>query len=141
MHGTFNPPPLDLSSIGGPSLIPKDIWRYLGFIFDKKLCFHQHIDFYANKAILTVKCMNILGNSTRGLNPQQKHLLYRSCTLSIALYGFQSWYYSKAPLSYSLKLLGKLQRQAAVWILEAFRMAPSFGIEATVELILINLHL
>jgi len=81
-QGTFNPPPLDLSPISGPSLIPKDTWRYLGFSF------HQHIDFYINKAISTVKCIKILGNSTRSLNSQQKHLLYRSCTLLIALYSF-----------------------------------------------------
>ena len=33
-HGTFNPPPLDLSPIGGPVLFPKSLWKYLGFIFD-----------------------------------------------------------------------------------------------------------
>ena len=87
-QGTFNPPPFNLSPIGSFSPILKDIWRYLGFIFDRKLCFCQHIDFYANKAISTVKCIKILGNSTRGLNPQQKHLLYRSCILPIALYSF-----------------------------------------------------
>ena len=63
-HGTFNPPPLDLSSIGGPILCPKDSWKYLGFIFNQKLMFHQHIDFYSNKAISIVKCMNLLGNSS-----------------------------------------------------------------------------
>ena len=88
-HGIFNPLPLDLSSIGGPSLIPKNTWRYLGFIFDKKLYFCQYIDFYSNKAISIVKCMKILGNLTKGLNLQQKHLLYRSCALPIALYNFQ----------------------------------------------------
>jgi len=60
----FNPPPLDLSSFGGLTLHPKNIWKYLGFIFDRNLSFQQHIDFYANKAMLTVKCMKILGNST-----------------------------------------------------------------------------
>ena len=88
-HSNFNPPPLDLSSISSSSLVPKDTWRYLGFIFDRKLSFHQYINFYSNKAILMVKCMKILGNSTRGLNLLQKHLLYRSCALSITLYGFQ----------------------------------------------------
>ena len=87
-HGTFNPLSLNISSIRGLSLISKDTWKYLGFIFDRKLCFHQHIDFYTNKAIFTVKCMKILGNLSRGLNPQQKRLLYRSCALPIALYGF-----------------------------------------------------
>ena len=140
-HGSFSPPPLDLSSIGGLLLVPKDTWKYLDFIFDRKLCFHKHIDYYANKAISTVKCMKIPGNSTKGLYPQQKHLLYRSCALSIALYGFQLWYYSRAPLSYPLNLLGKLQRRAATWILGAFKMSPSYSIEAIMGLIPICLHL
>jgi len=61
-HKAFNPPPLDLSSLGGPVLLPKDTWRYLSFIFDCKLTFRNHIDFYANKAISMVKCMKLLGN-------------------------------------------------------------------------------
>jgi len=60
LHGPFNPPPLNLSSIGGPVLYPKEFWKYLDFIFDRKLSFYQHIDFYSNKAISTVKCMKIL---------------------------------------------------------------------------------
>lgn len=63
-QGVFNPPSLDLSPLGGPILRSKDSWKYLGFIFDRKLSFHKHIDHYANKAILTVKCMKLLGNSS-----------------------------------------------------------------------------
>ena len=107
-HSTFNPPSLDLSPLGGLILVPKNTWKYLGFIFDRKLRFHNHIDYYSNKVISTVKCMKILGNSSRGLNPYQKRLFYRSCTLSIALYGFQLWFYSKASLSYPLNTLNKL---------------------------------
>ena len=33
-HGPFNPPPLNLSPLGGPILRPKDSWKYLGFIFN-----------------------------------------------------------------------------------------------------------
>ena len=33
-HEIFNPPPLNLSSLGGLSLHPKDTWKYLGFFFD-----------------------------------------------------------------------------------------------------------
>jgi len=68
-HGVFDPPLLDLSVLGGPILYPKSIWKYLGFIFDRNLSFWQHINFYANKAISTVKCMKILRNSVQGLNP------------------------------------------------------------------------
>ena len=64
LHGIYNPPPLDLSSIGGLSLHPKDTWKYLGFFFDQKLTFHKHIDYYLNKAMSMVKCMKLLGNSS-----------------------------------------------------------------------------
>ena len=140
-HGSFNPPSLDLSSIGGPIIYLKDTWKYLGFIFDRKISFHQHIDFYSNKAISMVKCMKILGSLVRGLVPHQKCLFYRSCILPIALYGLQLWYYNKAPLSYSLKMFGKMQRRAVIWILGAFTMFSSSGIKAIVGLILINLYL
>ena len=63
-QGAFSLPPLDLSLLGGLILRPKDSWKYLGFIFDCKLIFHKHIDYYANKALSTVKCMKLLGNSS-----------------------------------------------------------------------------
>ena len=63
-HGEFNPPPLDLTPLGGPILHPKDFWKYLGFFFDRKLTFCQHLDFYSNKALSTVKCMKLPGNSS-----------------------------------------------------------------------------
>ena len=80
LYEVFNPPSLDLLPIRGPMLLPKDTWKYLGFIFDQKLTFHQHIDHYLNKAISTVKC---------SISPIQKYQLYRCCVLPIALYGFQ----------------------------------------------------
>jgi len=141
MHGVFNLPPFDLSLLGGLVLYPKDIWKYLRFIFNRKLLFCQHIDFYANKALLTVKCMKILDNSMRDFILHQKWLLYRSCALPIALYGFQMWFYTKALLMYLLKILGKLQRQATLWISGAFKTALSAGVEAIAGLIPIHLHL
>ena len=39
LHRVFNPSPLNLLEISSPLLIPKDMWRYLGFIFDRKLLF------------------------------------------------------------------------------------------------------
>jgi len=80
-HRMFNPPLLNLTMLGGSILHPKETWWYLGFIFDRKLNFQQYINFYANKAILTVKCMKILRNSSRELILSQKCLLYRTCIL------------------------------------------------------------
>ena len=36
-HDIFDPPPIDISQFGGFILKPKDTWKYLGFIFDRKL--------------------------------------------------------------------------------------------------------
>ena len=71
----------------------------------------------------------------------QKRLLYRCCTLLIALYGFQLWFYNRAPLSYHMKVLNKMQRRAAVWILGAFKTLPLEGIEALAGLIPVKSHL
>ena len=87
-YGVFNPLLLDLTTLRGPILHFKITWCYLEFIFDRKLTFQQYINFYANKIILTTKCMKMLRNLLRGLIPTQKHLLYRTCILSIMLYGF-----------------------------------------------------
>ena len=108
LHGIFNSPPLNLSSIGGLSLCPRDTWKYLGFFFDWKLTFHQHIDYYSNKAMFMVKYIKLLGNSSRGISPIQKRLLYWCCVLPIVLYSFQLWFYNKAPLSYHMKILNKM---------------------------------
>jgi len=103
--------------------------------------FHQHVDFYANKSISTVKCMKILSNSNHGINPLQKYLLYRTYILPIILYGFQLWFYNCTPMVYYLKALGKIQRKVAIWILEAFKTFPSYSIKVITELVPIKLHL
>ena len=85
----FDLSPLDLRSLEGSILWLKDKWRYLGFIFDRKLLFQYHIHFYSNKALSIIKSMKMLGNSTRRLLPLYKWLLYRMCIMPIALYDFQ----------------------------------------------------
>jgi len=84
--------------------------------------------------------MKMHGNSSRGLIPTQKQLLYRS-VLSIILYDFQLWYYNKVPLAYLLKELKKIQRRATIWILGAFYISLSLGIKVVAGLIPIHLHL
>jgi len=85
--------------------------------------------------------MKLLGNSVQGINLLQKCLLYRCCALPIALYRFQMWFYNKALLLYHMKILNKMQRRAAIWILGAFKTSPLEGIEALVGLMPIKFHL
>jgi len=102
-------PSIDLSSVGGPVISPKPIWRYLGFYFDHRLNFNYHTHFYATKCLSTLSAMKMLGNSSRGLLSIQKQLLYRTCILPIALYGFQLWFFKGAPIVKNITELKKMQ--------------------------------
>jgi len=88
-----------------------------------------------------VKGMKMLGNSTRGLLPHHKWLLYRICVLPITLYDFPLWYFKNASLSYLLKELGKIQWRVAIWIMKAFYISPILEIEAIASFISIHSHL
>jgi len=79
---------LDLRPLEGPLFYLKDMWWYLVFFFDKKLSFYQHVYHYTNKALSTIQSMKMLKNSNRELSPIHKYLFYKTCVLSIALYGF-----------------------------------------------------
>jgi len=100
---------IDLSSVGGSVISSKPIWRYLGFYFDHRLNFNYHTHFYATKCLSTLSAMKMLGNSSRGLLPIQKRLLYRTCILPIALYRFQLWFFKGAPIVKNITELKKMQ--------------------------------
>ncbi|CAA7263695.1 unnamed protein product [Cyclocybe aegerita] len=137
-------PSLDLGyapHTGATPLKPKTYWRYLGFYFDCGLTFHEHIRYYATKAFTTVQAMCILGNSTRGLSPKQRRLLYRSCVVPIATYGYCLWYYDGAHNKGAMNQLKWMQRKAALWITGAFCTSPTGGLEALAGLIPVHLML
>ena len=88
-----------------------------------------------------VKAMRMLGNSTRGLLPLQKRLLYHSCIISITTYGFRLWIFAGTPTKAQMSLLAAMQRKAALWILGAFCTSPTGRIKTLAGLIPIYLHL
>jgi len=85
--------------------------------------------------------MKLLGNSSQGILPIQKQLLYRTCILPIALYGFQLWFFKKAPIYKNIAKLKKMQHRATLWITGAFQTSPLEGIEAIAGLVPIFSHL
>jgi hypothetical protein len=142
-HGDTNPPLAfgwGLFTKETP-LKPKEHWRYLGFFFDQHLLFHEHVHLYATKAISMVHTMGMLGNSFHRLSPWQKHILYRSCVIPIATYGFKLWYYSGACRKGQVATLAKMQHHTALWITGAFCTSSVSGVGALAGLIPINLHL
>ena len=134
-------PSIDLTTVGGPIINPKLIWRYLSFFFDRKLNFHYHTHFYATKCLSTLSAMKMLGNSSRGLLPMQKRLLYRTYILPIAMYGFNLWFFKGTPIVKNINKLKKMQCKTAFWITGIFWTSSSNGIEAIAGLIPITHHM
>ncbi|PPQ92039.1 hypothetical protein CVT25_005251 [Psilocybe cyanescens] len=124
-HSKDNPP-VDLGYApytGATPLKPKLYWQYLGFYFDCKLTFTEHVQYYSTKALSTVKAMMMLGSSTR------------------VMYSFHLWYFAAACCKGALHHLSVMQHSAALWITGAFRTSPTGGVEALVGLPPINLLL
>jgi Reverse transcriptase (RNA-dependent DNA polymerase) len=131
--------PIDLGfapHTGDSPLRPKDTWRYLGFFFDRKLSFREHIRFYSTKALTTVNAMGMLGNSVRGLTPMQKRLLYPSCVVPMMTYGLRLWYFKGARVQGSIKALSQVQARAVRWITGCFHTTPG-GMESLGGLLLL----
>ena len=61
--------------------------------------------------------------------------------MPIALYSIRLWYYNGAHTKGTMKELTKIQRQAAVWILGAFKTTPMGAVEFLAGLILIHLQI
>jgi Reverse transcriptase (RNA-dependent DNA polymerase) len=88
--------PIDLGFqpfMGDTPLKPRVTWWYLGFFFDWKLLFREHILFYTTRALTTVSAMGMLGNSVWGLIPAHKRVLYRSYVVPVMTYSLCLWYY------------------------------------------------
>ena len=59
----------------------------------------------------------------------------------IALYDIHLWYFDSAHLKGTMKELTKIQRQAAIWILGAFKSTPTGAVESLAGLIPIHLQI
>jgi hypothetical protein len=141
---SFVGPAIDLGYApytGTTPLRPKPVWRYLGFFFDRKLQFKEHVRFYTTRAFTQVRAMGMLGNSVRGLEPDQKRLLYRSCVVPVITYGFCLWYFKGAHVKGLIKAMSQVQHTAARWICGNFRTTPGRGAECLSGLLPMHLTL
>ncbi|KAI0262661.1 hypothetical protein BGY98DRAFT_1086401 [Russula aff. rugulosa BPL654] len=78
--------------------------RYLGFFFDSRLTWTHHVDVVCNKARATLKALQLLGNSVRGLDQARWRLAYNAICLPVLTYGCQLWFTGK-----QVTLVKKLQ--------------------------------
>ncbi|KAG9225338.1 hypothetical protein CCMSSC00406_0006275 [Pleurotus cornucopiae] len=90
-------PPVRIPSQGGPGItvFPKSTMRWLGFFFDRKLTFKEHVKIMCNRALSKLQALRILGNSVRGMNHANRRLVYKTVVLPVLTYGTALWYTGK----------------------------------------------
>ena len=96
--------------------------RYLGFHFDTNLNWSRHVDVVCNRARASLKALQLLGNSVRGLDQANWRLAYTAICLPVLTYGCQLWYRGKQVTL--VKKLQVVQNEAVRIISGTFRTTP-----------------
>ena len=78
--------------------------KYLGFFFDMCLNWMQHIEIMCNRTRVTLKALQLLGNSIHGFDHSQWRLAYNAICLPVLTYRCQLWFTRK-----QIVLVKKLQ--------------------------------
>ena len=95
--------------------------RYLGIHFDHKLSWDKHIAVVAARTKSTLKALQLLGNSVRGLDHGSWRLAYNAICIPALTYGAPIWFRKQQK---HIKTLQSIQNTAVVIITGAFRSSP-----------------
>ncbi|KJZ71457.1 hypothetical protein HIM_09143 [Hirsutella minnesotensis 3608] len=126
-------PILEGIRVGGLFFKAKTLVRWLGIFFDNRLLFKDHINTKVRAAQAAFEGLSRLVSMQRGLSLE---LLGSSqaCVTTIADYGVQLWYRGpKTPRSF-IKPFQRLQNQALLKVLGAFKGSPIRALEAEAAL-------
>ena len=113
--------------------------RYLGFFFDERLNWTHHVEVVCNRARASLKALQLLGNSVRGLNQASWRLAYIAICLPVLTYGCQLWYRGKQATL--VKKLQIVQNDAVRIISGTFRTAPREPLHQLLTILPMDLRL
>ena len=101
---------------------PTNCMRYLGLWFNPQLRFHEHVKIVASKASRATKALQMLGNSTSGINQLCLRQIYLGTVLPIATYGSVAFWDRKS--SVIKNTLECAQNKVLCFITGAFKTTP-----------------
>ena len=113
--------------------------RYLGFHFDTRLNWSHHVDTVCNRARASLKALQLLGNSVRGLDQASWRLAYSAICLPVLTYGCQLWYTGKQVTL--VKKLQVVQNDAVRIISGTFRTTPREPLHQLLTILPMDLRL
>jgi hypothetical protein len=102
---------------------PVENLRYLGFFINRRLKWEPHVRIMCNRARVSLKALQVLGNSIRGLSMANWRLVLNAVCLPVLAYGSQIWYLSGASKTL-INMLQRVQNDMVKQVTGAFRTAP-----------------
>ena len=103
---------------------PKSI-QWLGFYFDRKLTFREHVNILTKRADNVANGLRCLGNTIHGISPANLRLLFKTCVIPVMTYGCPLWFRSDSPRKGHMKKLQVVQNKVLRHIAGAFCTTPS----------------
>ena len=102
---------------------PSENLRYLGFFINRRLKWEPHVRIMCNRAHASIKALQVLGNSIRGLSMANWRLVLNAVCLPVMSYGCQLWYLTGAAKGL-INMLQRVQNEMVKLVTGSFRTAP-----------------
>jgi hypothetical protein len=102
---------------------PVENLRYLGFFINRRLKWEPHVRIMCNRARTSIKALQVLGNTIRGLSMANWRLVLNAVCLPVLAYGSQLWYLTGAAKGL-LNMVQRVQNDMVRQVTGAFRTAP-----------------
>jgi hypothetical protein len=104
-------------------VMPVENLRYLGFFINRRLKWEPHVRIMCNRARASIKALQVLGNSIRGLSMANWRLVLNAVCLPVLAYGSQIWFLSGASKTLT-NMLQRVQNEMVKQVTGAFHTAP-----------------
>jgi hypothetical protein len=104
-------------------VLPVENLCYLGFFINRRLKWEHHVRIMCNRARASIKALQVLGNSIRGLSMANWRLVLNTVCLLVLAYGSQLWYLTGGAKGL-VNMVQRVQNDMVKQVTGAFRTAP-----------------
>jgi hypothetical protein len=104
-------------------VLPVENLCYLGFFINRRLKWEHHVWIMCNRAQASIKALQVLGNSIRGLSMANWQLVLNAVCLPVLAYRSQLWYLTGAAKGL-INMVQRVQNNMVKQVTGAFRTAP-----------------
>jgi hypothetical protein len=102
---------------------PTETLRYLGFFINRRLKWEPHVRIMCNRARASIKALQVLGNTIRGLSMANWRLVLNAVCLPVMTYGAPLWF-RNGGLKGLVNMLQRVQNDMVKVVSGSFHTAP-----------------